>query len=288
MSQLIQLRRKIKSISTTKKITYAMRLTSMSLYSRLEKQHVNLGIYKKQVETLFKKLSNLENTWNSDILYPKDLLNSSPLIIIVASSKGLCGSFNTNLIRYIKQHLILEEHQTPSFITVGSKAHKFAKQQKFDPIIANFDDFNSYKIPHISKDVIKLIKLKNGEFSSVKFFSSFFINFFQQKPTETIMIPLQEVEKNNPEPDILMEPILEQPYEEIMEFLGERYLTTFITNLLFQSILSEQAARFLAMDSATTNANKLIEALVLKYNKSRQALITKELTELTASFSHNN
>jgi len=107
MSQLIQLRRKIKSFSSTKKITYAMRLTARSLYSRLEKQNVPLAYYKQTVEEIFKTLIKRATGWKNPILFPKDILNSKPLIIIVASSKGLCGSFNTNLFRYTQQHFLL-------------------------------------------------------------------------------------------------------------------------------------------------------------------------------------
>ncbi|MCK4265173.1 F0F1 ATP synthase subunit gamma [Candidatus Babeliales bacterium] len=283
MSQLIQLRRKIKSIKTTQKITYAMRLISMSLYSRHEKTNVPLTHYSEQLARTFLSLSHHSPGWNNELLFPKDTLDSTPLIIIVTSSKGLCGGFNSNLLKYFKQNVFFEEHQTPTFITIGLRAFNFAKQQKLHPILNHYNDFNSRNFNAITDAIVKLISNKEN-FSSITFYSNFFKSFFVQRPKKTLITPVKKdlVELSDYEMDD--EPILEQNQIEIMDFLAIRFLRSKILQILFQSILSEQAARFLAMDNATTNANKFLEKLTLQYNKARQSLITKELSELSASF----
>ncbi len=281
MSQLIQLRQKIKSIKTTQRITYAMRLISMSLYSRLEKNNAALTHYKQEITEIFQKISRFSEKWNNNILFPKDILDSNPLFIIVTSSKGLCGGFNINLIKYFKQTFFLEEHKQPTFITIGYKSHSLAKQEGLFPILKSFDNFSSNNFTSITDEIINLINDPNNNFSSITFYSNFFKSFFIQKPIKHQLTP---IEKNNQDEDDISEPFFEQDTNEILNFLALRYLRSSILYILFQSILAEQTARFLAMDTATTNANKFIETLTLKYNKARQTFITKELAELSASF----
>lgn len=282
MSQLIKLRSKIKSIRTTKKITYAMRLISRSFHAKLEKESTALNYYRSNVESTFKELAQHVHEWENPLLFPKDILNSSPLFIIVTSSKGLCGSFNTNLARYFHKHLFIETHQKPVFITVGNKAREFISEGREGPIIANFDTLTPNNYMYIMNDIFQFLIQSKKEFSSITFYSNFFKSFFIQQPSKTVLTPIKKDEFSHVSDE--QEPFLEQDRYVIMNFLAERYIRNSILNILFQSILSEQSSRFLAMDTATSNADKLIDKLTLKYNKARQALITKELSELTASF----
>ena len=111
MAQLTQIRQKFRSIVTTKKITHAVRLVSMSLYSKLEKQKNNLQNYTKSIFQLFNYAKTHNPEWKNKILMPGNILDSKPLFIIISTTKGLCGSLNSNLLKYIQKTLILENHQ---------------------------------------------------------------------------------------------------------------------------------------------------------------------------------
>ena len=290
MSQLIRLRRQIKSIETTKKITHAMRLISMSLYGKLETQGKPLAHYRQKLSAVFNEVTDANVGWDNPILFPKDKQDPRPLIIIVASTKGLCGSFNSSLFRHIRRELALKPAQTPTFITIGFKARNFVRDEKLGSATKQWNDFNSSNFLHIADDLTKLITDAQVPFTSVTFYSTFFRNFFFQKPDATRIIPFHPEEKPikvpgaQPAEDIINELIWEQNPHDVLDFLSLRYLRGSICHLLFQSLLSEQASRFVAMDNATGNADKFLEQLTIGYNKARQAMITKELSELTASF----
>lgn len=296
MSQLIGLRQHIRSIQTTRKITYAMRLISMSLYSKLEKQNAQFSFYQKTASNLFSHLRSQNPHWKAQLFAQDDVLNSRPLYVIISSSKGLAGGFNTNVIRYLKQALFLETHQQPNFITLGAKAHKFVQDEKMGTIIHHYPSYGSVNITTIAQEIFDYT-YKNS-YSSLTFFSTIFVNFFNQKVLKTQLLPLKnqttpsekKVDSKTPkeEPAALIfsysQPIWEQTPSEILGELSALALKNSIQHLLFQSLISEQATRFMAMDHATTNADHFIEKLTLQYNKTRQSLITKELAELSAGF----
>lgn len=282
-----------------------MRLVSMSLYSRLDKRNASLTVYRQALDQLFKTLVPAAPQWHNRTMMPDDLLDSTPLIIIVSAAKGLCGSFHTNLIRYYERLFFAQEHQSVNFIAVGNKAINFVtesiKRDKRGTLIANYPEINSNNLETIALSIYSAINSHRPRCSSVTCYSNEFVNFFKQKPLTTTLIPLLSAIKTAPsheasanghdgpgsnEPHEAATPshdyIWEQEPVVIVDKLSERYLKTSLMHLLLQSLLAEQASRFVAMDSATTNAEKYLEKLTLQYNKMRQALITKEVSELTA------
>ncbi len=268
-----------------------MRLIAMSQYGQLEKGARPLLYYKNAVESLLTSIAPYAPNWQHELLTPNDVLNTSPLIIVISSSKGLCGGFNYNLIKFFQRFCFIEEHQKPYFITVGHKAAALINEQYPQSTIAHYDSFGVQNLPTIANAIMQNILDTN--FSSITIFSNFFRNFFLQQPQKTNLAPLDlSVLTENPS-GISSQAIVqnfddliwEQSPEHILDHLANMYLKTSIHTILYQSLLSEQAARFIAMDNATSNAEKMLDKLTLDYNKSRQALITKELAELTANFS---
>ncbi len=285
MAQLTQLKRKIQAIQTTKKITHAIRLVSMSSYSRLEKEVDFLKHYKKNITQTFAQLLYNLPEWTNKALFPKDLLDTKPLFIFISSSKGLCGSFNSNLIRHVERKLILEEHQNAEFITIGQKIRKEIEKKNTGKIILNFDEMKTGNLENIAKQITEKIYNAQGNYSSVSFYSNIFKNFFIQRPTKTTLIPvsLDFQENSDEEANTSSDPVFEQDQNSILNFISRKYVKSTIIEILFQSLISENASRFLAMDSSNTNAEKMLEKLILKYNRSRQALITREVSELSAN-----
>ncbi|MFH1644305.1 MAG: FoF1 ATP synthase subunit gamma [bacterium] len=282
MAELTLLRKKIQSIKTTKKITHAVRLVSMSLYSRLEKQRETLQNYQNTIFKLFCYTQIQNPEWKNKILIPGDILDSKPLFIIISTSKGLCGSLNSNLLRYLQKTLTLEPHQEAEIITIGHKAQKFLPDlilPKNTRSILGFNELTSSNYQKISKDIIDIIYRPKKPYSSVVFFSNKIKNFFVQNPSKTTIIPATlKTEEEIKQKDL----IWTENSDIIMNSLAKLYLKSSIFDVLFQAILAEQAARFIAMDNATNNAENYLDLLTLQFNKTRQALITKEVSELSS------
>lgn len=269
-----------------------MRLIAMSLYAKLEKQVKSLDYYRSTITGLFREALGHVTEWESPIFFPKDQRDKNPLIIIIASSKGLCGSYNALLFKQFKKDYETGSHQKPTFITIGRKATKFVKAEGLGNIALSFNDFKTSNFTTVADKLIKEITEGKNPYSSVTCYSNFFKNFFVQVPRKTKLTPFDpeayealadksKEPKEKPKP-VNGELIWEHSREDILQFLSIRYLRSVLLHILFQSLIAEQSARFLAMDNATTNADKILDNLTLQYNKSRQALITKELSELTA------
>lgn len=289
MSQLIQLKRRIKSIKTTEKVTHAMRLIAMSLYTKLEKERVPIKYYKQNVENTFKYLSAQHPSWQKKIFSHQDLLDSRPLFIIISATKGFCGGLNNNLFKYLEMVLFVEEHQQPKFITIGKKATAYVKNNNLGEIIESIHDLNSNNYIDISNKLTKIITEKGDAFSSVTMYSSTFKNFFAQRPSKNIVLPIKFEESNENDQESPLntedgiEPIWEQNPSCVLNYMANKYINSYMMNILFQALVSEYAARFVAMDGATTNAENYLETLTRQFNKLRQALITREVSELSAS-----
>jgi len=296
VAHLIQLRQKIKSIQTTKKITHAVRLVSMSLYARMEKQDVPLKRYVTTMQQLFIRLSQCVSDWKSPFLLSEEATNTNPLVIIIGTSKGLCGSLNSNLFRYFESTFEFGDAKNLNIITIGQKATKFMKEQTRGTLICSYAELNSNNFITIADDLV--VKLKVSQFSSVVMYSTELKSFFVQKPFHTQIIPINSMQADRQakiqdqtydqindfdglEEDSL---IWEQDRYELLDYLAPQYLQSMIMHILFQALRAEHAARFLAMENSTANAEKYLEKLTLQYNKLRQSLITREVAELCASF----
>lgn len=292
MAQLIQMRQRIKAIETIKKITHAMRLISMSMHSRLRNKTPILKKYNKEIEDLFKKLKLASPKWQNEITNPKCSKESNPLFIIVSSQKGLCGTFNTNLIKEFEKTVTQQEIENTNFILVGKKAVDYLVDQNIKSIVKQFNEINTRNFTQISNEIVNIIINAKKPYSCVKFLSNELKTFFHQKPKLTQLIPIESNQENLSENNNLNEKtdfsaqdyFWSQKAEEILDKLAPQYIASNVNSFLIESLLAEQAARFLSMDTATRNAKKLLEETTLQYNKLRQAKITKELTELATNF----
>lgn len=283
MAQLTHLKRKINSIKTTKKITHAIRLVSMSSYLKLEKEADFLKKFKTNIAQTFAQVSKNQDEWYNQILFPKDLLDSKPLYIFISSAKGLCGSFNSSLFRYIERNIVIEDHQNPELITIGQKVKKEIQNKNLGKIILDFHEINSENLEMIAKEIIKKIYNAKENYSSVSFYSNRLKNFFIQTPQKTTLIPAILDFENEDKKLQTFDPIFEQDQTKILNFIAQKYVKSSILEILFQSLISENASRFLAMDNSNTNAEKMLDKLILEYNRSRQTLITREVSELSAN-----
>lgn len=293
MVQLVQLRNRIKAIETIKKITHAMRLISMSTHSRLKHQEDPLHYYKATVSNLFNKVKKLTPEWKNSFIEPT-APTPHTLIILVSSSKGLCGSFNTMLFNhfqwYLQQYNI--NAATASIITVGTRAQSYINEHAIGTQVISFEELTSVTLSPLAHKITHHIMTSSQPYTSVLVFSNFSKSFFVQKPETTTLVPFNQhtLEGSYKEhhsylqQQTLTEYRWEQEPDEILDILFKQCMDATLQHILFQSLISEHAARFLSMDNSTRNAQNLLDRTKLDYNKLRQAKITKELSELMGSY----
>jgi F-type H+-transporting ATPase subunit gamma len=280
MAQLIQMRQQIKAIETIKKITHAMRLIARSSHARMRGNDAPLATYKNELMQLFLKLRNQIPTWQHPVLYPTATQNRT-LIILISSQKGLCGPFNSALFNFFERTMTDQDIQKADYIAIGKKAVDYAKKRNLTVLTAH-STFNTRNRIAISHDIINNILTQSTPYTTVTVFSNLLKTFFLQRPHTYQLIPFPALEQ--PQPATFTEYVWEQNPTELLDTLALQTLQATLQALLFHSLLAEQAARFISMDTATRNAETLLDEKKRQYNKLRQTKITKELTELTASF----
>jgi F-type H+-transporting ATPase subunit gamma len=286
VSKQIQIKQKIKSIQTTKKITNALRQVSMSMYSKLEHNSAAVRNYTEHLKTLFTELVCYDQTWQNPLLFPKSSI-PNPLIVIISTSKGLCGSLNSNLFKFVEKEIEKEKYQNFKFITIGHKANIYIKDRGYGEVISNYNDFSSSNYISIARDIMTKFVDTPTPFTSITFLYNNSKSFFAQRPSRFQLVPLQ-IDSDRKNRNVYKELIWEQNTNDTLDYLSVRYVKGQILFMLFQALISEHSARFVAMDSSTTNAEKFIETVTLQYNKMRQAEITKEVSGLCAGFMDKN
>ena len=289
MSQLIQMRRRIKTIETIRKITNAMRLIAMSGHSRLKHKEELVKNYNNQVEELYKQIRS-QIPENYDPLARHISPNAPELIILIGSQKGLCGNFNSNVFKVFEGYIQLGAN--PHIIAIGKRAVDFVKDKKLGTLIQSANKFNTTNIQEIVANTTKLINQPDSRYSRVTVISNVLKTFFAQRPVINQLLPLtaesslNDESQNQAQVTLFEDYVWEQTPQSIIKDLAYLYLEAKLHAILFQSLLSEQASRFLSMDSSTRNAEGLLELSKIQYNKLRQAKITKEINELVSSMSN--
>ncbi len=276
MSQLIQLKHRIKAIAAIKKITQTMRLISMSSHSKLKKQSDAMQHLKNEVKPLLCAIAQKHKP-------EKQIATYKTLYIVFAAEKGLCGTFNNTMYAYFNKHLTSQNLQNSHVISIGKKATTYLEQKNIQPLM-QFDKVLPNKLESIANDLYEKVLELHKDYEEVVCFYSYPKTFFLQEAQSTTIVPI------NPDPcetkDQLNLDLYEWPQsvEEVAHSLFHTLLKMNILLILTNSMLSEQSARFLSMDNATRSADNLQKSMKLSFNKMRQAKITRELIELISSF----
>ena len=286
MPNLKELKNRISSVKSTRKITSAMKMVAASKLRRAQELAESSRVYADSLSFILSSLAG--NTKNSsdlpEILTGRENSKIS-LLIINSSDRGLCGGFNSNLFRNAKKWISDQQGQGKSvkIMTVGKKASSFYKKTDLD-IVASFEDLNSNdRQLHVSEEIKnKIMELfENNEIDEVSILFNKFVSAISQEPTYQSLIPLSNEETNEDESEAnnaIFE--FEPDKNELLEYLVPRNFLTQIYRSVLESSASEHAARMTSMDNATRNAGDMIDRLTLTYNRTRQAFITKELIEI--------
>lgn len=280
MSGLVQLRQRIKAVQTIKKITHAMRIVSMSTHSRLRNRQQALKEYKETLFDLYTRVSESGSTSSNNKLDLAGNKSGKTLVIIVGSQKGLCGNFNNNLFAYVQKRLDKTASKI-DIISVGKKTHDYLLFNNYEPL-QTYDEFTTTHLSGITNALVTYILDHLDHYAEVHLYSMAPRTFFSQKSGITQIIPFAKPKAAVSQDEVIYH--WEEPAPEILEYCTQELLATTVYEALLLSLVAEQAARFVAMDNSTRNASNLLDAMNLRYNKTRQSKITRELTDLIGGF----
>ena len=278
MANLKEIRNRIVSVSSTMQITSAMKMVSAAKLKKAQDAITSMRPYAGKLNNLVQNLSSsLELDMNSPFVSVRE--KNSILLVAITSNRGLCGAFNSNVIKKTRQ-LINEKFSDKkvSLITIGKKGSEVLGKK--ENIISShdyiFDDLNYEKADEISKEIMQ--GFKKELYDEVILVYNRFKNAATQIVETELFLPIEENldEKNLKSPDYIFEP----NQSEIVNELLPKALSIKFFKALRDSFASEHGARMTAMHKATDNATELRDQLKLTYNKARQAAITNEILEI--------
>ena len=284
MASLDDLKKRISSVKSTQKITKAMKMVAAAKLRRAQESAEKGRPYSDKMNNIILNLSNgISDIENAPKLLSGTGVNKVHLCVVMTSDRGLCGGFNTNIIKKAKLYFqkILDEGKTLKIITVGTKGYDQLKRAYSEYIIERMSFKDSKNVNYFDADKVgKIIidKFEKKEFDVCAIFYNQFKNVITQIPQEQQIIPLNtsEKEENSSEDNYEFEP----EEDEILANLLPKNISTQIFKAMLENSASEQGSRMSAMDNATRNAGEMVDKLTIEYNRSRQAAITKELIEI--------
>lgn len=284
MPSLKDLRNRISSVKATQKITKAMQMVAAAKLRRAQMAAEAARPYAERMEKVLASLaSGLGSGSNAPALLKGTGADQTHLLVVCSAERGLCGGFNASIARLARDraNALLREGKTVKIICVGKKANDVLRRQFGDKIIELIElrgikSLNYGVAEPIAAKIIEMFR--HGEFDVATLFFSKFHSVILQVPTALQLIPLQIPEKAPASQAAAYE--YEPDEEEILDALLPRNITVQVFRALLENAASEQGARMSAMDSATRNAGEMIKKQTMLYNRSRQAMITKELIEI--------
>lgn len=276
------IKREIKSKQNMKQITKAMEMVAASKLRRAQEAAVAARPYADKLKEVVASIA----AGTTDIKHP--MLESRPIkktgYLVITSDRGLAGGYNANILRKVTQ-TIAQKHSSPdeyALFVIGRKGRDYFRRRNMplvDEVIGLPDAPVFADIKNIAASAVKMFA--NGDYDELYIYYNKFVNALTQIPTETRLLPLDEISDGASVSTYEYEP---SP-EKVLEILLPKYAETLIFSSLLDGKASEFGARMTAMGSATKNATTMINQLTLTYNRARQAAITQEITEIVAGAS---
>ncbi|MCA0447444.1 MAG: ATP synthase F1 subunit gamma [Bacteroidetes bacterium] len=285
MATLRDIRSRIKGVKNTQQITKAMKMVAAAKLRRAQDSMLAARPYSRKIKALLADLVTDERVQEHPLIKPRpEVINVA--LVVVTADRGLCGSFNSNLIKSAVRLIQTEfaDYQASgnlSLITVGRVGSEYFKKRGYNVIYSNSGLFG-----HLSMREATAINTQlndgflAGRFDKIVIISNEFKNVMTPKVTTTQLLPVQQEDVLRDTSKYQADYIFEPDPAQIIEALVPLYLLQQIWQVLLESYASEQGARMSAMDAATENAKELLRSLTLNYNRVRQAAITKEILEI--------
>ena len=288
MPNLLDIRRRIKSVKNTQQITKAMKMVSAAKLKRAQDRVVTARPFaNKMIEVIGELAKRTDEDFHHPLLDLRG--NERYLLVLITADKGLCGAFNTNLEKAAQAFIKENSSQTVELLAIGRKGRDFFRS-RHAVIAGEYIGLTGKgrvefsEALEVAGSIIKLYTEDEG-IDKVFLIYNEFKSVLQQRVILEQLLPVARTEEEAPDskaPVSLVDYIYEQPPAEIFAQLLPRLVETQIFRALLESIASEQGARMTAMDSASKNASELIDSLTLNMNRIRQAAITNEIIEVVS------
>ena len=290
MASLKELRIRINSVKSTQKITKAMQMVASSKLRRAQENAEAARPYAERMENMLRAIAtSMAGNDNAPAMLAGSGASNSHLLLVTTSDRGLCGGFNSSIARAIRERIIAlqADGKTVKLLCLGRKGREQLKRDYGSLIIDTVEDLDKGGLHYDDADEIaaRLTRMfKDGEFDVCTILYNHFQSVMTQVVTPQQLIPYHvettDADETTDQSEASAIYEFEPEEEEILAQLLPRNLAVQIYRALLESSASEQAARMTAMDNATRNAGDMIDRLSLLYNRSRQAAITTELTEI--------
>jgi len=278
MPTLRQVKKRIRSVISTRQITKAMEMVAAA---KLRKAQMRLEQVRPFSEKLDRVLVSLAAASGGELVHPffeKREIKKRTLVLVTAD-RGLCGSFNTNLINRAREWLADKDPNQVELVLVGKKGHDFFKKRDYE-ILDVYKDWNGNLDYGKTRELVDMLteRFLNGQTDEIRLIYTRFETMTRYRITEAAYLPVErpDIEEQETHLEYIYEPSPEAIFAELMP----RYALTKMLTSLADSFASEHGTRMIAMGAATKNAGEMIDTLTLQYNKARQAAITKELLDI--------
>ena len=278
-------KRRIKSVESTMQITKAMQLVASSKLRRAKERALAAQPF---FAALYDTMSDISNDPAFKSIYTKKKVLRSTLFVVIAGDRGLAGGFNSNVLKLASRKIeeLVSEKETVSVIAVGRKAVEYCEKRGYD-VVGKFpgvaESLNIIDAEDIADEIIE--KFRCGYYDQVVMVYTTFMSALTQEPVSVQVLPVEDISTGVKSKSLIE---YDPSPEEVFDGLIPQYLTGLIYAAVVDSFASEQAARRTAMESASDNAEEMINNLSLLYNRARQAMITQELTEISSASLNDN
>ncbi len=274
MASLKAIRKRIVSVRNTQQITKAMKMVAAAKLRRAQEAVMQSRAYGEKLGEVVAGLASESGVREHPLVRERDP-QGRVLLLVLTADRGLCGGFNTNLLRQTEKFLKTPERRTVLGL-VGRKGYDFYKRRSAE--ILDQITIGSTKPLELAKDIVAraVARFVEGEVDAVYLLFSRFRSALSQVPTVERLLPIEAPVASDQSREYLFEP----SRDELIEDLLPRYVEVKVFQAVLESIASEHGARMTAMESASKNASDMIERLTLEMNRARQATITKELMEI--------
>ena len=285
MPSLKDLKIRIESVKSTRKITKAMQMVAAAKLRRAEESAEAARPYTERFNTVMAGLAqSVGGSDSAPRLLSGTGSDKTHLLVVMTSERGLCGGFNSSIVKLAKARIVslLTEGKTVKILTVGKKGREQLRRDYEDNLVGHVDLSEVKRVGYANAQEIAadvLTRFDTGEFDVATIYFSRFESVISQEPTEQQVIPASfDVAEEDAATSTLYD--YEPEEEAILADLLPRGVATQVFSALLENAASEQGARMTAMDNATRNAGEMIDKLTIQYNRTRQAVITSELIEI--------
>ena len=277
MASLKDIRDRIKSVKSIQKVTSAMKMVAAAKVRKAQEKMEQARPYTSALEETINHILPDVNRDDLDLLNVREIKRKA--YVIVSADRGLAGGFNSNIIKVSEKEIAEFGKENVDLFCIGKKARDHFKRRNYNIIESHIDfwsELNFENAMMIGRSAIE--HFTSGKVDEVHVIYNYFVNMAQQEIKSEVLLPLSYGDEGFEEKDRLYEP----SKEILVSSLVPRHLNIQIWKYLLESYASEQAARMMAMENATTNAGDMIKSLTLEFNKARQAAITTEMLEIVS------